>query len=39
MQRDCLESQVPKESQVLKAWVGPGNQASLVYQEFKGPRD
>lgn len=39
MYQDCLGSQVPRESQVLKVWVGLGNQASLVYQEFKGPQD
>lgn len=39
MYRDCLGSQAPRESQVLKVWVSPGNQASLVYQEFKGPQD
>lgn len=39
MYRDCLGNQVPKESQVLKVWVDRVNQASLVYQEFKGPQD
>lgn len=39
MYRDCLGNLVPKESQVLKVWVGRVNQASLVYQEFKGPQD
>lgn len=39
MYRDCLGNQVLKESQVLKVWVGPVNQVSLVYQEFKGLQD
>lgn len=39
MYRDCLGNQVPKESQVLKVWVDRVNQATLVYQEFKGPQD
>lgn len=39
MYQDCLGSLVPRESQVLKVWVVLGNQACLVYQEFKGPQD
>lgn len=39
MYRDCLGNLAPKESQVQKVWAVPVNQASLVYQEFKGPQD
>lgn len=39
MRQDCPGSQAPRESQVLKVWAGLGNQASLVYQEFKDPQD
>lgn len=39
MHQDCLGSQAPRESQVPKVWAGLGNQANLVYQEFKGPQD